>query len=162
MTRLSSLGESPGGPLCGLQSLPADILLAVLAEPFLGLKGTCILSMVNARLWNFFCEYRINTIAKMSKDDNFLLSSVDINAIYIKAFLTRLRFVTSMRNRRTGTSCHVSDIFRVVAEIEKISATMPEPARLAIRDHCPAISSRDIFAAGTIADHVITCMSTLR
>lgn len=144
-------------PHTSLSSLPSDMLLGVLAEPFLGWKGACTLLMTNRRLWKFFCDFRKETLLTSTKDvDN----DDDINTVYIKEFLTRLRFVTDIRTRRRQGE--VGEVFRQVAILEKIVATMPEPARVAIKQHIPALSCRDIFEKGTIADHVITCFSAFK
>jgi len=137
-----------------LLSLPPDILLAVMAEPFLGLKESCVLCMSNSRTWKFFSEYRIQHILSAKDADE-----TDINAAYIHAFLRILRHTTGLAQERRKNCA--GEIFRQVAVLEKIVATMPEPARLAIANNLPALSSRDIFATGTIAEHVITCVSAL-
>ena len=138
-----------------LLALPPDILLAAMAEPFLGWKQACVFSMVNDRMWKFFCDYRIENLLLVKNTDH----STDINSEYIKAFITRLRLATDLARTR-GSS--VAEIFRQVSQLEKIVATMPEPARQAVSHTLPALSSRDVFATGTIAEHVITCVSALQ
>ena len=103
-------------------------------------------------MWKFFCDYRIDNILAVKDTAN------DINAAYINAFIKRLRFATDLAKTR-GSS--VAEIFRQVSQLEKIVATMPEPARQGIAHTLPALSRRDVFATGTIAEHVITCVSAL-
>ena len=143
-------------PPTSLSALPSDLLLGVIAEPFLGWKETCNLSMTNSRLWNFFCDFRKETLCSTKDVDN----GDDINTVYIKAFLARLRFVTDVPTRRRQGE--IGEVFRQVAILEKIVATMPGPAREAIQQYIPALSCRDVFGKGTIADHVITCFSAFK
>ena len=148
----------------GLSRIPPDLLVGEVGAAFLGWKAACRLAMTNSNFWSAFTNLRFEKIliASPTKDAS-PASGGDINAMYIESFITTFRSVMHSVQRLSSRDVNQQDggftewaLFEQIAVLERIVDTMPEPARDAIKDTLPALSSKDTFAPGTLRDHVIT------
>jgi hypothetical protein len=123
-----------------------DVLLDEIIS-FLGLSGACKFAMANRSLWDGFQSYRKRLVMRGLDIDT---KDHSLSELYIISFITRFR-----------TACEQMTKPQQMLDLETldmIASSMPDSARIAIREFIPSISMDDSLLFSKPSRHVITGM----